>query len=235
MGADDTWGRRLLYAAAIVLAVLVVFFVGRRLIFGADRFTIEHTRPVTSHVDGLRYRVHEAHAGRNGPDKAADTLATINGRLIDVMRYLRDKYLRGPDGAAYPARRAAAARLLARYNPDNLAENSPRDPSGDTAYSQNKGAVVALCIRERGAADPTAPPIHDLRTLMFVALHEMSHIAIDAVDHPKEFWQTFRFLLESAEEAGIYHSPDFAQEPKVYCGVKVDYNPRFDSGTSSIV
>jgi len=234
MRKDDTWGRRLLYATVIVLTVLAVYFAGRRLVLGPDRFTIEHARPVVSRVDGLSYRVHEAHAGRNGPDKAADTLATINGRVIDIMRYLRDRYVRGPDGAAAPARRAATERLLARYNPDNLAENSPRDPSGDTAFSQDKGAIIALCIRERGAADPTAPPIHDLRTLMFVTLHEMAHVSIDAVEHPVEFWRTFRFLLEAAEDAGVYYSPDFARNPQVYCGVKVDYNPRFDGNTPPI-
>lgn len=49
-----------------------------------------------------------------------------------------------------------------------------------------------------------------------------------------EFWQTFRFILEAAEEGGVYRSPDFAQDPQVYCGVKVDYNPRFDANTPSI-
>ena len=62
----------------------------------------------------------------------------------------------------------------------------------------------------------------------------MSHIAIDAVDHPPEFWATFRFLLEEAEAAGLYWSPDFARAPQRYCGVDVDYNPRWDATLAAI-
>ena len=72
------------------------------------------------------------------------------------------------------ARRAAVELLLARYNQDNLAENSPRDPTGDTAYSLNKGAIVAICLRDRTRPDS----IHDIEILTFVTLHDMPHIAI---------------------------------------------------------
>jgi len=232
--AAAAWGRRFLIAVVIVLVVVVAFYAGRRLIMGPDHFTIEHTRPVVSHVDGMSYRVHEGHVG---PDKAADTLAIINGRVIDVMRHLRARYTRGSDGDAYPARREAVARLLARYNPDNLAENSPKDPSGDTSYTLDKGAVVALCLRERDPTtigDPRVHDIHDLDTLMFVTLHEMGHIAIDDIDHPPRFWSAFRFLLEAAEEAGVYTSADYAARPRSYCGVRIDYNPRYDPGTPPI-
>lgn len=228
------WGRRVLIAVVIVLVVLIVFFVARRLILGADRFTIENTRPVVSRVDGLRYRVHEGHSG---PQKAADTLAELNARVVDLMRFLRARYARGSAGEIHPARRAAVQRLLARYNPDNLAENSPKDPSGDTSYTLDKGAVVAICLRERDPTvlgDPGAHDIHDMDTLTFVTLHEMGHIAIDDVDHPPRFWSAFRFLLEEAEEAGIYTSPNFAARPRYYCGVKIDYNPRYDVATIPI-
>lgn len=226
-----SWPRRILIAAVIVLIIVVVFYSARKLIMGSDHFTIERTKPIVSHVDGMAYRVHEAHSG---PDKAADTLAIINSRVIAILRHLRSRYLRGTAGDMYPERRAAVIKLLARYNPDNLAENSPKDPSGDTAYSLDKGAIVAICLREKGAAAPPGHSIHDLDTLMFVTLHEMSHIAIDEIDHPPPFWSTFKFLLEEAEESGIYVSPDFSRSPARYCGVNVDYNPRYDPNTHAI-
>jgi hypothetical protein len=213
-------------AVVVLLTVLVVFLLARRFVLGGDHFTIRQTRPVLSSVDGVRYRVHEAHTG---PERAADTLARLNRRVVELMRALRARYVRGADGT--PAERAAAARLLARYNPDNLVENSPRDPTGDTAYTMDKGAVIALCLRERDPAaggDPLAYDIHDLGTLTFVTLHEMAHIAINEIDHPAVFWSAFRFLLEEAERAGIYRSPDFAASPRDYCGVHINYNPRMD-------
>lgn len=220
--------RRLLTGMIIVLAVLMLWLAGRRLLLGGDHFTIERTKPRVSTVDGIPYRVHDVH---KEPQRAADMLARLNGRVIALMRRLRARYVRGPDGARYPARRAAARRLLARYNPDNLAENSPRDPTGDTAYSLDKGAIVAICLRERGSAENE---IHELDTLTFVTLHEMTHIAIDELDHPKVFWETFRFLLEEAEAAGIYSSPDYSRAATRYCGMDINYNPRWDSGTRAI-
>jgi hypothetical protein len=228
------WGRRLLIAVVIVLVLVVAYFVGRRLVLGPDRFTIEQTSEVVSHVDGMRYRVHGGHAG---PQKAADTLAALNGRVIDLMRFLRGRYLRGAGGELSPERREAVRRLLARYNPDNLAENSPKDPSGDTSYTLDKGAVVAICLRERDPAasgDPRVHDIHDLDTLTFVTLHEMAHIAIEDVDHPPRFWSAFRFILEEAEDAGLYTSPRYAQAPRQYCGVRIDYNPRYDPSNPTL-
>lgn len=233
-GLTGSWPRRIGVAVVIVLVVLVIFLVVRRLVLGPDHFTIEHTRPVLSQVDGVKYRVHEDH---NGAQRAADMLARLNAKTVDLMRALRARYVRGPDGDAFPERREAVEHLLSRYNPDNLAENSPKDPSGDTSYTLDKGAVVAICLRRRGPSptgDPRADDIHDLDTLFFVTLHEMAHIAIDDIDHPKRFWSAFRFLLEAAEEAGVYQSPDFARAPRSYCGVTIDYNPRFDSGTFPI-
>jgi hypothetical protein len=229
-GPERDQGRRVLAAVVIVLLVLLAFFGARRLIKGPDRFTIEQTRPLTSQVDGLRYRVHEGHAGSQ---RAADTLATLNARVIDLLRSLRARYARGPAGAAHPARREAVARLLARYNPDHLAENSPENPLGESSYVEGKGNVVALCLRTRGSAGDE-DGIHDLSILFFVTLHEMGHVATDEIGHPPRFWSTFRFLLEEAELAGLYASPDFAAMPAEYCGVRVDFNPRWDSSTPSI-
>lgn len=224
--AASRWVRRISLAAILVLVLVLIYYAARRVILGPDQFTIEQTTPLVSAVDGMKYRVHEGHAA---PQKAADTLAELNLRVIDLMRFLRGRYVRNPDGKHYPERRDAVRRLLMRYNPDNLAENSPRDPTGDTSYTIDKGAIVALCLRDRGSAT-----IHDFDTLMFVTLHEMAHIAIEDIDHPPRFWSAFRFLLEEAEEGGIYESPDFLQHPRWYCGVNIDYNPRFDPNVQSI-
>jgi hypothetical protein len=206
-------------AVLAVLAALAVAAAARR-----ERFTIGRTRTYISRVDGMGYRVHAGHAE---PARAADTLAALNDRTIRLLRHLRRAYVRG---GGRGVRTQAAAALLARYNPDNLAENSPQDPSGDTSYTIGKGAIVALCLRTRGAGGA----LHDLDTLTFVTLHEMAHIAIEDIDHPPRFWSAFRFLLEEAERAGIYTSARFAQRPQLYCGVLIDYNPRHDPKVASL-
>jgi hypothetical protein len=222
------WSRRVALAVALVLVLAIIFLVCRRLVLGPDHFTIEQTHPVESQVDGMPYRVH---GGHDGAQKAADALAALNARIIDLMRYLRNKYVRGPDGQAFPERREAVQRMLKRYNPDNLAENSPKDPSGDTSYTLDKGSVVAICLRDRGSPEHG---LHDLDTLTFVTLHEMGHIAIDAVDHPTIFWSSFKFLLEAADEAEIFKCPNYTATPRRYCGVKIDYSPLHDVTLVSI-
>lgn len=222
-----TWERRILLAVAIVLIVIAIYRIARRLWKRGDTFTIDQTRPHISSVDGQNYRVHESYVGSQD---AANKLARLNGRVVELLRYLRAKYVRGPAGDENPARRDAVTRMLARYNQDNLAENSPQDPSGDTAYSVNKGAIVAICLRDRTTPDK----LHDIELLTFVTIHEMTHIAIDITDHPPEFWRTFRFLLEAAEEAKIFISPRYADKPVNYCGKLVDFSPRWDPNLTPI-
>jgi hypothetical protein len=205
-----------LVAALVLLAIAGVALRAR----AARRHALERTRAVLSPVDGARYRVH---LGAPDPRAAADALAALNGRATRLLRRLRARYVRGAAGASHPARRRAAQRLLARYNPDNLAENSPSAPGGDTAYSLDKGGVLAFCLRPRGGGR-----VYGLGLLTFVLLHELAHLAIDAYDHPPEFWAAFRFLLEEAAAAGIYAAPDFARAPQDYCGLRVDYSPLGD-------
>lgn len=227
-GKDERspWAIRVALAVAIVAVVVLIYALVRGIAAGRDNFTIDKTVPVVSDLDGVGYRVHSNYSDAQ---EAADTLAKINQRAIDLMRFLRAKYTRGVEGEMYPARRAATERLLARYNPDNLAENDPKDPTGDTSYVLEKGAVVALCLRSRTGKQ--SEPIHDLDTLMFVTLHEMSHIAVDTTQHDSNFWSAFKFILLEAEASGLYSSPDYARAPRYYCGIKVDYNPRFDPET----
>lgn len=219
--------------AVVVLIVLLAALHAVRRWRGGDRFTLGRAEAVRSGLDGQRYRVHLGHADAGG---AADTMAELNRRATALMRRLRARYLRG-GAAASPGRAEAARRLLKLYNPDNLAENSPRDPGGDTSYTIDKGAVLALCLRRKGAGG--GPPgaghgLHDMETLTFVTLHELTHIAIRDVDHPKAFWVAFKFILEEARAARILRGVDYGRRPAVYCGMDIDYSPLFDRDVAAL-
>lgn len=234
------WRSRLLLAAVIVVVVIMIFLCSKGIISLRDNFI--QTVAVKSPVDGASYNVVAAY---NDTSSAADILAQINQKVIDIMRHLKKTYIRGasPDVALkYPKRVLAVKRLLARYNPDNLAENSPFDPEGDSAYSLDKGSLIAICLRDRkprpgkkGFASYNDGELHPFDILMFVTIHEMAHVAVDVLDHPPIFWQTFKFLLEEAENAGVALFPDYRQSPQRYCGMLVDWNPMFDNGTPTIM
>jgi hypothetical protein len=113
-------------------------------------------------------------------------------------------------------------RLVSKYNPTTLKETLPT--SELTAYSENKGEKIAFCLnKKKGGTE-----LIDQNTLMFVALHELSHIMTLSVGHTREFWLNFKFLLENAVKIGVYDPKDYKKNPQQYCGMTLSDNPYYD-------
>lgn len=212
----DLWS-----ALLVVLVLLILWRLGRRWVYSP----LWTAHLVRSGFDGSLYRVQKLYEDRGS---AADLIAALNQRGIELMRVLRREYARNPQ--APPAQQQIARNLLDRYNPDALVENAPTDPSGDTSYTVSKGATLALCLRERDPAQsgsPTHYDLHDLDLLTFVYFHELAHVGIDEMNHPPAFWSAFKFLLTVATTVG-FHPPNYALHPVPYCGMEVNYNPLYD-------
>ena len=95
----------------------------------------------------------------------------------------------------------------------------------DTAYTIDKGELIAICLRKSHKGE-----VHDMNTLMFVVIHELTHIAIDVFDHPPEFWESFKILLTEAVRCCVYRPVNYDMINVKYCGEKmiIEYNPLFD-------
>lgn len=161
---------------------------------------------VKSKVDDKTYLV------RNGPDKqrAADLLADINKRLTTLIKKLHEKYPNKPE----------VQRLVDKFDPDNLSEGS--NNSGYTTYTVNKGEKMVFCLRDRNGTNE----LHDINTLMFVALHELGHIATkDFNGHDEVFKKNFKFIIDEAIKMGLYEYTDYTQNPKSYCGIMITDSP----------
>ena len=85
------------------------------------------------------------------------------------------------------------------------------------SYSINKGDELIFCLR-----DKETNSLHDVNTMMFVAIHELSHIVTSENNHTELFWSNMRSLLKTAEEIGIYTPVDYDRNPVEYCGVMID-------------
>lgn len=223
--------------AVLALLVLLLFVVPRGAAFWqARRYSVSRAEDVPSTVDGEHYRVHLTH---RDPAAAADRLAALHTRAVALMKHLRRKYLaNGKAATAAPGTRAhVALRLLGRYDRDQLAESSPKNPYGDTSFTLWKGRLLALCLREKDPArsgDPAAHDMHDITTLWFVTVHELAHMGVDGVGHHPEFWSAFKLLLAECVEGGVAPAagwPDYASRPAPYCGLTIDYNPLYDPQT----
>ena len=112
--------------------------------------------------------------------------------------------------------------LVKKFNPKKIKEILPT--SKYTAYSENKGEKVAFCPTTQRENNE----LIDDNTLMFVALHEMSHIATFSIGHTKEFWDNFKFLIIEAVQIGIYKPVNYANKPKTYCGMRITDNPYYE-------
>lgn len=164
-----------------------------------------------SKIDGQYYRVF------HGGQETADMLAKLNKKNLRFIEYL----LEHKD--EYPSKRQGdVKRLVTRYNPDNICEtfNKPMK-NGTTSFSLRKGVKLSLCLRGVDLI------MHDFNTLMFVNVHELAHISQDTVQHTKEYWLGFKWLLEQAVKAGIYNKVDYTKKPKCYCGMKLDSSPLY--------
>jgi len=65
----------------------------------------------------------------------------------------------------------------------------------------------------------------DLNTMIFVVLHELSHICTLSIGHTTEFWDNFKWILEEAINIGIYKKQDFKLNNVDYCGMKITDSP----------
>lgn len=150
--------------------------------------------------------------------KAAGLLCATNKRLIAFMRHLRAKYAGRSDDKA----RIVGA-ILQNYDPDRLFEANPLVPG--TSYTLNKGESMHICLRDKSDYSLVDPNV-----LMFVCLHEISHIGnYNGWGHSDRFWRIFKFILREAVAAGVYLPRDYERHPYVYCGLRIDYSPLYDA------
>jgi hypothetical protein len=84
---------------------------------------------------------------------------------------------------------------------------------GDSAFTENK-EVITLCL-----VNPETKKEYDLNTVMYVALHELSHVISTSQGHGDEFRNNFANLLKKATDLGIYDPRK--PIPASYCNVAV--------------
>ena len=145
-------------------------------------------------------------------EEALKLMVTIHTNVEKLRTYYSD-----PLVAADPP----VGRFLANYNPDVFVENDMQSP--DTSYSENKGQKIVVCLRDK--TRPPDYPLVDENTVMFVVLHEMSHLMTETIGHTPEFWANFKRVLHDGVKLGIYKPVNYAHSPTPYCGMKITDTP----------
>lgn len=83
--------------------------------------------------------------------------------------------------------------------------------SGTSAYTENKSTIY-MCMKDENGK------YYAMNTLVYVSLHEISHVLNKSYGHDDSFKKIFSDLLKRAQMVGIYNP---AQPiPNSYCGVE---------------
>lgn len=145
--------------------------------------------------------------------KADEILQTLDAYAVSVVAKLRSAY---DGGSVSPDKyRYFVYAVINRYDGRKLAESAPNGI--DTSYVTDKSRSLHLCLRDAGYN------FHDIETLKYVLLHEMSHMGTIEVEHSVEFTNNFRWLLHFLVERGLYVPVDYARMPVFYCN-KINLN-----------
>jgi predicted metal-dependent hydrolase len=191
----------------IVLFILTLIFVSLA-IYIYFHYTYPDMTYVKSDTDENYYLV------RNTDDKnqAANMLAKIHQNILKLSDFLEknknnDKYKEYKE----------YIELLHKKAPSIILLESTQD-SAYTSYSVNKGEQIVFCLRTKR----TGNQMHDLNLVMYVVLHEISHVACPIYDnHGPLFRKIFAFLTKEAIDIGIYTRIDFGSKPEEYCGMDI--------------
>jgi len=190
----------------LVFIIITIFVV----IICYFKFNYPDMTYVKSDIDGKYYLV------RNVKDKqqASNTLARIRNNIIQLSDYLYS-HINDPTNKKYEQ----YIKILHSKVRDIIIVESTQD-SIYTSYSVNKGEQIVFCLRSRKLL---INGLHDINLMMYVVLHEISHVACPIYDnHGPLFREIFAFICSSAIKIGLYKKIDFANHPEDYCGLMIN-------------
>lgn len=184
------------------IIIILIFFLALAVF---AKTTKKEVKYIKSDIDNRTYLVRDL----EDKQKAANMLGRIRKNIIILMEHLRS------NRDKYPEYRQYIDQLINKIGDINISESS--EDSMYTSYSVNKGEQIVFCLRSKKNKNR----IHDLNLIMYVALHEISHVACPEFGHTPLFKKIFAFFTLIAMEIGIYDRISFSIDPLEYCGLTI--------------
>ena len=192
------------YNHVTLMEILIAFLLALLILYLLSKKT--KMISVKSVVDDQFYDV----MNLDDKEKAANMLGSIRKNINILTKYLYSN----SDG--YEKFKPYIVRLHKRFPRAKIYEGA--NDGVYTSYSVNKGDELIFCLRSIANKNK----LHDLNLVMYVALHEIAHIACPEVGHGKLFVDIFEFITKSAIRIGIYEKIDFKNIPTEYCGLVIN-------------
>jgi hypothetical protein len=192
-----------------ILISLVIIFIYIFLFF--NRHNVIYIKAYT----GEKFMVYKDEHNIDNNMNKANLLAQILKNLLTLKKYLVTNINMFPDYKEY-------IEQLDRNFKENRTVVYETDPASNlTSYSVNKGEELSFCLKSKKNGN-----LHDINLLMYVAIHEMAHIACPEIGHGNLFKKIFKKFLEVAITINLYRKDDYSVNNVEYCGMML---------TSSIV
>jgi len=186
-----------------VIIIIILLIIALLIIFTKTINT--NKKYIHSDIDNKQYLV----LNKQHNQKAANMLARINININKITTYIikqkNDKY---KDYKKY------INQLSRNIKHIKLQEGGNNDKY--TSYSINKGEQIVFCLRSK-----QNDKLHDINLVMYVMLHELSHVACPEYGHTPLFKKIFAFLTNIAIEMKLYKKLEFNKDPIEYCGLMI--------------
>lgn len=196
------------WAVAILIVIVLIFYLSRKRYskFNTSPVSVCGSNSTSGITSGCtKYNVHNLHHDKKA---AARLMHDITINVDTLMEHLKGKYTNSHFGGGIDPSKAnridivpvsgvyldqnalnditnsdyiqdRIEQLFKRYDKNSIYEISPMNKSDLTSYTENKGEQLVLCLRQKHPNDQGYYELHDKNTMMFVVVHELTHIAND--------------------------------------------------------
>ena len=168
-------------------------------------FNNNNVVPITVKNDKKKYYVRN----HKSKQKSAEILSEIMDRLYKLRDYLYDNIKK------YPKFKEYILQLKRNLNVKRTYVYEANYNSNYTSYSVNKGEELVFCLKSKKQINK----YHDINLLMYVALHELAHVACPELHHTPLFKKIFAFLTKIAIKLKLWVYENYEEKPREYCGM----------------
>ena len=184
-----------------ILLGLIIIFVYIFIYFNKNNFIYVESNT------GVSYLVQKS----DNKQEKANLLDKLMKNLFLLKNHLVENINKYPDIAQY------IEQLNGNFNENRTAVYETDPKTKLTSYSVNKGEELSFCLTSKKTND-----LHDVNLLMYVAIHELSHIACPEIGHGTLFKKIFKKFIDVSVELNIYTKVDYNQYPVEYCGMNLN-------------
>ncbi|ULY68455.1 putative metal-dependent hydrolase [Chlorella virus XW01] len=185
----------------IILIVFIIVFIYIFLFSNHNKFVF-----IENNLDGTRFLVQN--------DGNKEKTSKHLGELVRRMYILRNYLSKNKDN--YNEFKKYINLLEKGFNSNRTTIYENKRNTDTTSYNVNKGEEMVFCLKDKKNNE-----LHNINLLMYVAIHEMAHIACPEIGHGDLFQKIFKFLTEIAIKLKLYTKYDFSSKPVEYCGMRL--------------